>query len=227
MTTDGAREWNTGGLAEPSVPPLRSSVPPLRWRRVFPGYERELSALRRWLASLLPERPERDDVLIVANELASNAIQHTASGRGSLFAVEVIRYPSVVQVTVADRGGPAEPHVIEDPDGERGRGLLLVRELSVRTGVAGGRQGRLVWAQVAWATPHPAEPGPSADSCQVATWEGEAAAARRFAGVPTWFGRSTLTWWAVARFEAIRVSPARPARRTGRAGLTSGHDGPF
>ena len=170
MTTDGARERNTGGLAQPSVQPMCSPVPPLRWRRLFPGHERELSALRRWLASLLPERPERDDLLTVANELASNAIQHTASGRGSLFAVEVIRYPSLVQVTVADRGGPAEPHVIEDPDGERGRGLLLVRELSVRTGVAGGRQGRLVWAQVAWASPDPAEPGPSADSCQAAIW---------------------------------------------------------
>jgi len=175
-----------------------SPVPPLRWRRLFPGHERELSALRRWLASLLPERPERDDLLTVANELASNAIQHTASGRGSLFAVEVIRYPSLVQVTVADRGGPAEPHVIEDPDGERGRGLLLVRELSVRTGVAGGRQGRLVWAQVAWATPDPAEPGPSADSRQTAIRAGEAALARRFASAPAWFGRSTVTWWAVA-----------------------------
>ena len=217
MTTDGATERNTGGLAQPSVQPLRSPVPPLRWRRLFPGHERELSALRRWLASLLPERPERDDVLTVANELASNAIQHTASGRGSLFAVEIIRYPSMVQVTVADRGGPAEPHVIEDPDGERGRGLLLVRELSVRTGVAGGRQGRLVWAQVAWATPDPAEPGspaepwPSADSCQAAIRAGEAALARRFAGPPAWFWRSTVTWWAAALVDA-EVAPVGTGR---------------
>src|SRR5215472_19042468 len=110
----------------------------MRWRRVFPGHERELSALRRWLSSLLPECPERDEVLIVANELATNAIRHTASGGGSRFAIEIIRYPTVVQIAVADRGGSAEPHVIEDPDGEHGRGLLLVRDLSVRTGVVGG-----------------------------------------------------------------------------------------
>jgi hypothetical protein len=58
-------------------------VPGLRWRRVFSGHERELSVLRRWLSSLLPECPERDDVLVVANELASNAIRHTASGHSS------------------------------------------------------------------------------------------------------------------------------------------------
>jgi hypothetical protein len=177
---------------------------------VFPGHEWELSALRRWLSSLLPECPERDDVLIVATELASNAIKHTASGRGSRFAVEIIRYPSVVQIAVADHGGSAEPHVIEDPDGEHGRGLLLVRDLSVRTGVAGGRPGRLVWAQVAWVTPDPADLEPSADLYQVAIREGEAALARRFAGVPAWFGRSTLTWWAMAGSRGLVSAPSAP-----------------
>ena len=37
------------------VPP--ELLPGLRWRRVFPGEERELGRVRRWLASLLPERP--------------------------------------------------------------------------------------------------------------------------------------------------------------------------
>jgi Histidine kinase-like ATPase domain len=201
--TGGAVEGNTGGLAQPPAPPQR-------WRRVFPGHERELSALRRWLSSLLPECPERDDVLIVANELGSNAIKHTASGHGSSFAVEVIRYPSVVQVAVADRGAPAEPHVIEDPDGEQGRGLLLVRDLSLRTGIAGGPPGRLVWAQVAWATRDPAEPKPAADPYQDAIREGEAALARRFAGVPAWFGRSTLRWWAVAGSRGLVSAPSAP-----------------
>jgi anti-sigma regulatory factor (Ser/Thr protein kinase) len=188
----------------PSLP----LTPGLRWRRVFPGHERELSALRRWLSSLLPECPERDDLLVVANELGTNAIQHTASGHDSWFAVEVIRYPSVVQIAVADRGGLAEPRVIEDPEGEHGRGLLLVRDLSVRTGVAGGRQGRLVWAQVAWTDHDPAEPGPSADPYQVAIRGEEAALARSFAGVPAWFGRSTLRWWAVAGSRGLVSAPS-------------------
>jgi len=41
---------------------------------VFPGEERQLAVLRRWLATLLPACPARDDVILVATELASNAI---------------------------------------------------------------------------------------------------------------------------------------------------------
>ena len=165
---------------------------------MFPGHERELSALRRWLASLLPECPARDDVVSVASELGSNAIQHTLSGRGAWFAVEITWYPSAVLVAVADCGGPAEPRVIDDPAGERGRGLLLVQGLSVRTGFTGDQRGRLVWAQIAWKGPGPAAHPPSQDPYQAAVHEGEAALARRFAGVPAWFGRSTLSWWAGA-----------------------------
>jgi serine/threonine-protein kinase RsbW len=169
----------------------------LRWRRVFPGRERELAALRRWLSSLLPECPACDDVLTVANELASNAIQHTLSGHGAWFAVEVTWHPAVVQIAVADCGGPSKPRVINDPGAERGRGLLMVQGLSIRTGHTGDQRGRLVWAQVPWTAPNPPVPVASRDPYQAAVRDGEAALARRFAGVPAWFGRSTLAWWAV------------------------------
>jgi hypothetical protein len=148
--------------------------------------------------------------MIVANELASNAIRHTASGSDSCFAVEVTRHPSVVQVAVADCGSSAEPHVIEDPDGEHGRGLLLVRDLSVRSGVVGDGRGRLVWAQVAWAESDLGEPLSLADPYQVAIREGEAALARRFAGVPAWYGRSTLRWWAVAGSRGLVSASSAP-----------------
>ena len=66
--------------------------PPWRWRRLFPGHKRELSQMRRWLSALLPDCPARDDLLSIATELASNALQHTASGRdGGWFAVEITR----------------------------------------------------------------------------------------------------------------------------------------
>src|SRR3989442_308413 len=74
----------TTGATRPSADVLVASMPSagLRWRRVFAGEERELTDLRRWLGMLLPERAPRDDVVSVATELASNAIKHTASGRG-------------------------------------------------------------------------------------------------------------------------------------------------
>jgi hypothetical protein len=134
----------------------------------------------------------------VATELASNAIRHTTSGRGGWFAAEVTWHASAVQVAVADGGGPAEPHVIDDPGGEHGRGLLLVRGLSVRTGFTGDQRGRLVWAQIAWDETGSAAPASAQDPYQAAIRDGEATLARRFAGVPAWFGRSTLAWWAMA-----------------------------
>jgi len=132
-----------------------STVGGMRWRKVFRGEERQLGAMRRWLASLLPAVPARDDVTLVATELASNAICHTASGRGGWFTVEITWWRSAVRVGVTDCGGPAQPRVAGDPAGERGRGLLLVTGLSLRTGARGDQQGRLVWADVRWDGPGP------------------------------------------------------------------------
>jgi hypothetical protein len=41
--------------------------------------------------------------------------------------------------------------IIKDPEAEHGRGLLLVRGLSVRTGVSTDHHGRLIWAYILWA----------------------------------------------------------------------------
>jgi hypothetical protein len=179
----------------------------LRWRQVFQGEERQLGALRRWLASLLPECPARNDVISVATELGSNALRHTESGRGGLFAVEVTWYESIVRVAVADGGSPAEPHVIKDPAAEHGRGLLLVRGLSVRTGIAGDHRGRLVWADIAWGGPNAPGRAPSPDPYETAIRDDQAALARCFADVPAWFGRSTLAWWALAESDGLVTAP--------------------
>jgi serine/threonine-protein kinase RsbW len=199
--------FNTSGQeANRSAPSAPAGV--WRWRRVFPGHQRELAGLRRWLSSLLPECPARDDVFSVATELGSNALEHTASGKpGGWFAVEITWHQKALLVAVADCGGPASPRVIDDLDGERGRGLLLVQGLSVRTGWTGDGRGRLVWAQVAWPDPNPEVPGASGDPYQAAVREAEAALARRFAGVPAWFGRSTLAWWAVAGSAGLVSAP--------------------
>ena len=87
---------------------LGTSTPPRdpfpRWRRVFPGRDDQVREVRRWLARLLPGAPERDDVIVVAVELVTNAIRHTASGRGGLVMVEVTWCGPVLRVAVADDG---------------------------------------------------------------------------------------------------------------------------
>lgn len=178
-----------------------------RWRRVLPGEERQLAGLRHWIASLLPACPARDDVIAVAAELGNNAVKHTLSGRGGWFAVEITWHGTVVRVAVADSGADCEPHVIKDLEAEHGRGLLVVRELSLRAGVTGDHRGRLVWADIAW-DPGTAVPTTAArDPYEAAIRDGQAALARRFGGVPAWFGRATLQWWALPSRGGLVTAP--------------------
>ncbi|HEY1918455.1 MAG TPA: ATP-binding protein [Streptosporangiaceae bacterium] len=108
--------------------------------------------LRQWLAACLPDKTQRDDIILVASELASNAVLHTASGRGGLFAVELNLLQGAIRVAVADGGAPVGPMLGDDVLGERGRGLLIVRGLATHSGVSGGCRGRLVWAELPWPT---------------------------------------------------------------------------
>ena len=178
-STSGVLEPRTGTPGASSAP-----LPGLRWRRVFPGEERQLGEVRRWLASLLPDCPARHDVASVATELGANAVRHTATGRGGWFAVEVTWHRPAVRVAVADCGAPGGPRMIDEPAGEHGRGLLVVHGLSVRTGVCGDHRGRLVWADVPWGDVGAAEPASSQDPYEAAIHAGQADLSSRFVGVP-------------------------------------------
>lgn len=124
----------------------------------------------------------------VAVELGTNAVRHTASGSGGQFAVEVTWSVQMARVAVYDGGAPDGPRVIEDPLGEDGRGLLMVNTLSVRSGVSGNAQGRVVWADMLWAGPGgPGQPE-FPDGFATAIREAEADLARRYPGVLIWFG---------------------------------------
>ena len=79
--------------------------------------------LRRWLTGLLPDCPERDDLISVAVELGTNAVQHTASGAGGWFTVAVTRRATVVRLDVTDEGGPCGPQAGGDPMSDCGRGV--------------------------------------------------------------------------------------------------------
>jgi serine/threonine-protein kinase RsbW len=127
---------------------LRPSA--LRWRRVFPGDDAQISVLRRWLEWLLPSCSSRDDLMSVAVELGTNAVRHTASGAGGDFVVEVTYWIHMLRVAVYDDGGPSSPRLTEDLLCEDGRGLLMVNALSARMGVGGNAQGRVVWADIPW-----------------------------------------------------------------------------
>jgi Histidine kinase-like ATPase domain len=161
------------------------------WQRLFRGQQTELRQLRHWLTALLPDTSARDDLISVAVELGTNAIQHTASGDGGWFTVEVACLGPVIRVAVTDEGGPGAPRLTGDPlssgdlaldsdlDGDLdseiavdcesdcGRGLLIVRALSVTAGVCGNARGRTVWAEVA--APQGRSSSPSASSAMASS----------------------------------------------------------
>jgi serine/threonine-protein kinase RsbW len=101
---------------------------PARRVRIFPGHPAQVAEARAFVAAALAGCPARETLLTCASELAANAIAHTASGAGGVFAVEVTRpVEGRAVVAVSDAGGPGEP-VVRDADelAEAGRGLALV-----------------------------------------------------------------------------------------------------
>jgi anti-sigma regulatory factor (Ser/Thr protein kinase) len=144
------------------------------WQRLFRGQDSELRQLRRWLTALLPDTTGRDDLISVAVELGTNAIQHTASGNGGWFTVEVTCQGPVVRVAVTDEGAPGAPRLAGDPVGDIdcesdcGRGLVIVNALSMTSGVCGNTRGRTVWAEVAIA-PQGRSSSPSASSAMASS----------------------------------------------------------
>jgi hypothetical protein len=106
------------GHAHRSVPDISDRPRPDRWQRLFRGQESELSQLRHWLTGLLPDSPGRDDLISVAVELGTNAVQHTASGDGGWFTVEIALLFPVIRVSVTDEGAADGPRLTPGEDDE-------------------------------------------------------------------------------------------------------------
>ncbi|MFN8193830.1 MAG: ATP-binding protein [Nocardioidaceae bacterium] len=108
-----------------------------------PGRARDLA--RREMASFhLAERVRRTVVLVVS-ELVTNAVQH--GGPPVHCAVTVT--DDMVRVAVTDEGRALPVERVSGGVGLRGRGLAIVRRVSVRWGVQEHEQGgKTVWADV-------------------------------------------------------------------------------
>ena len=123
------------------------------WSRAFPGRPEQISQAREFVASVLAGRPEVDEAGLVASELCTNAVLHSASGGpDDMFAVTVRRSADRSRVSVQDMGSPHAPAIKlagQDEPLECGRGLLLVAALTKEWGTARNRLGWVVWAELA------------------------------------------------------------------------------
>lgn len=118
-----------------------------RTLHTLPEDEPDLGAMRSWVGTLLRDLPEdvRLDVLLVCTELASNSYEHAAGPR----AVRVQRHTDFIRVEVDDRTPAELPQLGQSRLGDtRGRGLILVANLSRCWGTREFTGGKTVWAEV-------------------------------------------------------------------------------
>ncbi|MFE9815745.1 ATP-binding protein [Streptomyces sp. NBC_00236] len=122
---------------------------PLLRERFFRRERRSVRAAREFVRSALADwgfgEVRADDVLVCVSELATNALVHgVPPGRGYRVMLW-LRDEGRVRVEVHD-SGDGEPGVRE-PDGESGRGLVIVEALADRWGVGERVPGKVVWCE--------------------------------------------------------------------------------
>jgi hypothetical protein len=114
----------------------------------FHGRADQLSQVRREIAGYLNGCPVTGDMVLIADELAANAILHTYS-RGSTFRVRCQLSLGGARIEVEDLGGPWRPRRPDD----RPHGLDIVQALTGPDGWGtqpAGTVGRITWAQLSW-----------------------------------------------------------------------------
>jgi hypothetical protein len=75
------------------------------YQRTFHGRADQIGQVRRDIATHLAGHPAADDAVLIASELATNSVLHSASA-GEFFTVRCQAYPGYVQIEVEDLGGP-------------------------------------------------------------------------------------------------------------------------
>jgi anti-sigma regulatory factor (Ser/Thr protein kinase) len=120
-----------------------------RWRRVFPGDTGQLTFVRRFVRSCLARPGPAEDAVLLTTELAANAIQHTASGRGGTFEVVVCQHVVTARISVTDGGAAPPPPPPPPPAAPPARPRPGPRGALARDwGHYGGPLGRTVWFEL-------------------------------------------------------------------------------
>ena len=139
----------------------RSGATALPARAGFPPRADSVAAARRFVRQALVGfgmESVADDAVLVASELATNAVVHA----GTAFEVTCVDLGSAVRIEVHDRHPTRQlPATIPDldPGREGGRGLLACAALASAWGVEHTRTGKAVWCRLDLTEPsgqHPA-----------------------------------------------------------------------
>jgi two-component sensor histidine kinase len=118
------------------------------YQGTYGGRADEAARVRREITTYLGDCPATTDIVLIAHELAANAIMHSRS-RGASFDIRCHLTPEEARIEVEDMGGPWRPRTPSD----RPHGLDIVQALTGPGGwgthaTATGH--RLTWAQLSW-----------------------------------------------------------------------------
>ena len=123
----------------------------VRYRRIRPAAKVARTDARavahRWGLDHLA-----DDLESITGELVANAVVHGRAARGSQVVVTYRVAEGTLRIDVRDWATGA-PRIVQSDDSEggiaeRGRGLAIVRELSLRWGVVPRVIGKSVWCEL-------------------------------------------------------------------------------
>jgi anti-sigma regulatory factor (Ser/Thr protein kinase) len=126
-----------------------AALPSRPKRRVFPGRPDQIACARRFVSRVLAPCPAAPDAVLLTSELATNALQHTATGAGGDFEVIACHGPGRIRVMITDNGSPEAPALAPRTElATSGQGLMLVAALAARWGHHGDQHRRTVWFEI-------------------------------------------------------------------------------
>jgi anti-sigma regulatory factor (Ser/Thr protein kinase) len=123
----------------------------ITFERDYAGIVSQAQHVRGDLAKVAAECPTVDDVILLASELATNAILHSRSGHpDGVFTVRATLYPGdYAWVEVIDQGGG---WTVDGHDDDHGRGLAIVAGVAGdgNWGIDGDTTCRVAWFRLDW-----------------------------------------------------------------------------
>jgi len=126
----------------------------MKYRAQFPAVGTSALGARRFVSDALGDVPDQasESIILVASELATNAVRHA----GSAFVIRIEQLPDRIHIEVEDDGGGQPVVRSPGPYDTSGRGLQIVEELADEWGVIPreGTEGKIVWATIPLRTTH-------------------------------------------------------------------------
>jgi len=120
--------------------------------RAFPGRPDQIAHARDFTRRILASCPVLDEAVLLVSELATNAIEHTATADEGSFHVTIYQGNSSLLIAVTDDGSDNVPTPAHQADtlSETGRGLALVELIADRWDYCADGHGCTVWFELSW-----------------------------------------------------------------------------